>query len=312
LKRKKLSILLPFHIDNQFLNDAIASCVSAMDEDSELILINTSGLKYRRHSNFQIIDAPGRNYIEALSIGLNEAHGEYTALMNSDDLILKNRFQKQISKLNEDQADLVFCGMKKFKGKNRAIFPLLGELKGDQYLSEFLLLGSYGANATWLFRTSWANDLQLFKSSLDSSDWTTALRVFPKSKITYVPDKLYLYRMHPTQITRTLSEHHSTLYSLWTSLNESLNLPHLTFQEVKNLTHPNFIQRQDEITSNIFDWFSGYLDRLPSHDAIDDLLNRRYLILSLGSPIKYRHNFNLGLLIKVLAEFSWNLSKPRY
>ena len=67
----KLTILLPFHIDNQFLKYAIASCASAMDEDSELILINTSGIKYRRHSNFQIIDAPGHNYIEALSIGLN-------------------------------------------------------------------------------------------------------------------------------------------------------------------------------------------------------------------------------------------------
>ena len=308
----KLSILLPFHIDNQFLNDAIASCVNAMEEDFELILINTSGLKCPRLANFQIIDAPGYNYIEALSIGLSESRGEYTALMNSDDLFLKNRFQKQISKLVADQADLVFCGMKKFKGKNRGIFPLLGELKGDQYLSEFLLLGSYGANATWLFRTSWANDLQLFKSPLDSSDWTTALRVFPNSKIAYVPDKLYLYRMHATQITRTLPEQHSTLYSLWTSLNESLNLPHLTLQEVKSLTRPDFIQREDAITLNILDWFSEYLDRLPSHHAIDDLLNRRLLILSLGSPIKFRHNLDLALLVKILSEFSWNLSKPRY
>ena len=104
-----LSVVLPFHLQNRFLEEAIRSCSKAMPKDSELILVNTSQQKLTLtgfSKRILVIDAPQKKYIDALSIGISQAKGNFIALMNSDDLILESRFERQMFNLNQDKADL--------------------------------------------------------------------------------------------------------------------------------------------------------------------------------------------------------------
>ena len=95
----KLSVILPFHSNNKLLEEAIYSCIKALPNNSELILLNTSQQKLILRgaaTNTYVIDVPRFKYIEALSVGISQAKGEFIALMNSDDLVVESRFFQQM------------------------------------------------------------------------------------------------------------------------------------------------------------------------------------------------------------------------
>ena len=311
----KLSVILPFHSNNKLLEEAIYSCIKALPNNSELILLNTSQQKLILRgaaTNTYVIDVPRFKYIEALSVGISQAKGEFIALMNSDDLVVESRFDQQLSKIASDKADLIICGIQKFKGNGRKVYPLLGEIGGVNFRSEYLLLGSYGADATWLFNAKWAKQVDLFSSDGDSSDWTTALRVFPESKVSYIPERLYLYRMHDGQITRKNPETHTTLETNWMRLNSKLKLPELCSADIRQMTHPEpFSTKAIQIT-NIEFWFKEYLALLGSSATeVQELIDRRLILLSMGSPKAALRNLKLSLLLQMTSEFFWNFTKPR-
>jgi hypothetical protein len=174
-----------------------------------------------------------------------------------------------------------------------------------------LLVGSYGANASWLFRRAWAKDHELFSSQYDSSDWTTALRVFPNTKISYLPEKLYFYRMHKNQITRTDPEKHHTLLETWSRLNEQLNLPKLSQHEISVLTLPKFTKVEKRSSENIVDWSIEFRKLIPVNSGSEQLLRRRLAILKSRHPFEFKANFDLPILTRMLSEFAWNFTKPR-
>lgn len=310
----RVSILLPFHVEDVLLHESIRSTMLAMHKDDELVLINTSNSKfsncYRQH-NVSVIDAPNCRYIPALSLGISLVEGKFIALMNSDDLIAVNRFDKQVEHLDSNQTDLSFSGIQKFTGRNRRIFPILGDFSGSYYWPGMLLLGSYGANASWLFRRTWAKDHELFSSKYDSSDWTTALRVLPNTKISYLPEKLYFYRMHKNQITRTDPEKHHTLLETWSRLNEQLNLPKLSQHEIIVLTLPKFAKVEKRSLENIVNWSIEFRKLIPVNSGSEQLLRRRLAILKSRHPFEFNANFDLLILTRMLSEFAWNFTKPR-
>jgi hypothetical protein len=310
----RVSILLPFHVDDVLLHEAIHSTMLAMDKDDELVLINTSNSKFSncyRQDNVSVIDAPNCKYIPALSLGISLVKGKFIALMNSDDLVATNRFDKQVEHLDSNQTDLAFSGIRKFSGGNRRIFPILGDFCGDHYWPGMLLLGSYGANASWLFRRTWAKDRELFSSKGDASDWTTALRVLPETKISYLPEKLYFYRMHKNQITRTNPEKHPTLLETWSRLNKQLNLPELSQHEISVLTLPKFAKVEKRLLENIVDWSIEFRKLIPVNSGSEQLLRRRLAILKSRHPFEFDANCDLPILARMLSEFTWNFSKPR-
>ena len=310
----RVSILLPFHVDDTLLHQAIGSTILAMNKDDELLLINTSGSNfsnYYRQNNITVIDAPKYDYISALSLGISRASGEFIALMNSDDLIAVSRFDKQVEMLERHKSDLVFSGIQKFTGRNRRIFPILGDFSGNEYWPGMLLLGSYGANASWLFRRTWANDQELFSSKLDTSDWTTALRVLPDTKISYLPEKLYFYRMHRNQITRTRPEMHITLWETWSNLNAQLNLPKLSQHEIRILTLPKIARVEKYLLENIANWSGEFSRLIPINSGGEQLLRRRLMILKSCNLFEFNTNFDLLILTRIFTELAWNFTKPR-
>jgi glycosyltransferase involved in cell wall biosynthesis len=310
-----LSVILPFHLINRLLIEAIDSCLKSMPRNSELILLNTSQKKFEFKSaskNIYVIDLPEFTYIQALSEGIKLAKGEFIALMNSDDLVVMTRFHKQLQIIAEEKSDLVFSGIQKFKGKNRKIYPLLGDIRGDSYRADYLLLGSYGANASWLFSASWAKKVNLFSSESDSSDWTTALRVFPESNISYTPEKLYLYRMHEGQITRKNPERHISLESNWMKLNSDLQLPELSSAEIRHMTHPDVFMKSAIEIANINFWFEEYLAHLgDSAIQVRELIDRRLILLTIRSLHGSTRRIRKSVLLKMTSEFFWNSTKPR-
>ncbi|MBO6087625.1 glycosyltransferase [bacterium] len=116
----KISVLMPvYNTKEEWLKEAVESILNQTYKDFEFIIIddgstNKGTIKvldniYKCDSRIRVIKMPksGINIIRRHLFA--EAKGEFCALMDSDDISLQNRFEKQI-KFFEENPDISVVG----------------------------------------------------------------------------------------------------------------------------------------------------------------------------------------------------------
>jgi glycosyltransferase involved in cell wall biosynthesis len=113
-----VSIILPVFNSEKFLREAIDSVLKQSVVDFELLIIydksSDSSLDIINEylsfdSRVSIVNGTGEGLSTALNLGLKRAKGKYVARMDSDDISLPNRLEKQISLLEACNADICGC-----------------------------------------------------------------------------------------------------------------------------------------------------------------------------------------------------------
>ena len=152
----------------------------------------------------------------------------------------------------------------------------------------FLLLGPIGADASWVFKRNWALSNNLFAEKTDVSDFATALRVMPGSKVCVVPERLYFYRTHKGQVTSS-SKNSKPIHEieLLTKLNSYLGLPALTIEQHQSLAFCNLREGKLGDKQTLRMW------------------SDRYLSIDTNNPISVRENL-LSLIRRRLLVYSWS------
>ena len=237
-----IDVIFPFHRNDQFLIDAVDSLLASKGVKIRLIIVDDRTHKEKNFSevfakfkNYEYIHTGGgKGYGECLKIGSLYLNSEFTALMNSDDTIHAERFIRQLKML--DSSEISISKMNRINTNDKRINPLLGDVTGSNYNSAFLLLGAYGANASWCMHREWWLSNAFFDSE-QCLDWRIALKSFPSSKISYTNFPLYNYRKHSNQVTAQRSipnRELDSLYLAWVS-HLSLLLPDKFSRDVFNL-----------------------------------------------------------------------------
>lgn len=120
-KRKQMvsiSVVMPaYNVEISILQEAVESILSQTFQDFEFIIIDdcsTDGtfryLEGLQDERIRLIRNPEHlGCTKSLNIGLNEARGKYIARMDSDDISLPTRFEKQY-KYMERHPDVILCG----------------------------------------------------------------------------------------------------------------------------------------------------------------------------------------------------------
>ena len=300
-----LEVLLPFHIFDDYLLEAIESCEKALPPNSRIIAINTLNDQkmLNGHSGLILeVTCPKANYVTALKFGLSKTQSKYVALMNSDDLIDEHRFIKQIEALEQSNFNLCVTNLSKFSitkiHKSIEVPSLLGEVPNN-FHEALLLLGSFRADASWCFNQKWAREVDLFGQKSDVSDWCTAMRTVKSTNTVVLNEKYYFYRMHARQITRDQKVSNSPyFYANWTELNDRLNFRALNHSEIDIVTSHNRTSKIENL-ENVWCWLSEievYLESIfidSDKEKISNILFRRKLLIGI-------RNRSLQLKIKEL------------
>jgi hypothetical protein len=242
----KVDVLLPFHIDNLYLYECLSSLESSNGVSIRLLLIddreNQSSeidLKGRVFKDLLYLKtAGGLGYGRSLELGSSYIESDHVALMNSDDIIHPDKFLKQISML--DKSELSITKMCRIDSRGRKIPSISGDIHSKNYDPLFLILGAYGANATWCMRREWWEKNAIFDSN-ECLDWRIALKSFGKSKISYTEEPLYFYRKHSLQVTsnRSISpEKMSIVYEFWSAFTENYGLPEVSYSVFNLIATP--------------------------------------------------------------------------
>jgi glycosyltransferase involved in cell wall biosynthesis len=113
-----LSVIVPIHNVDPFLETALESLFAAGGSDCEFILVNdgsTDGCPElcRRftagHANVLLLDQPNRGYGAACNAGLDHARGEYVAFFEPDDMVEPDFYQKLCAAARRTVADMIRC-----------------------------------------------------------------------------------------------------------------------------------------------------------------------------------------------------------
>lgn len=235
---KTVDVIMPFHRIDKYLHEALNCLEQTVDVRLRIILVDdrpVSQEKFKINSKFEslVITTNGVGYAKAVLAGISEVDSDYVAFLDSDDLCAPERFRFQIDSLDEKESDLSICGISKIteNGKNKKLnLPML---QINNHFSLPLLIGSYGANSSWVIKSDLIRNGFLL-NGVDSLDWATALAKFDKIKISFLKSNLYFYRAHSKQMTLNKNYQNkleSEIYPLWKIVNAKYKLPELTIDQ---------------------------------------------------------------------------------
>lgn len=288
----KVDIILPFHKVDDLLKNAIESVLASEEIKVRLILIddrplvethqtpfvlpeNISSLKFE----YEIFFSNSIGYAAAVNMGLDHAQSHFIAIMNSDDLIDSKAIIKKLALLEGN--DLVIGEIVKFNDNYCGVPSLAGRIPPSSFRNYHLLLGSYGANSTWVMSLELASKFRL-DTSYESADWATALKNFRNFKISGSDDSYYFYRQHSSQVTRSKvyrTRSFPAIFPLWCELNTFYELPWVSYRIASSIAAP-FMQTRlnHKEFLEMKSWCDAFL-KLENEESITsfnrNLLNRR-------------------------------------
>ncbi|GEM_PF-3561641 len=229
LRNLTVQVLIPFRGPLGFLREAVDSVRNSTGVATSVLVIDdrTENLgKPDFLDDSEYVFAGGVGIARALQLSKSHLSHSHVAILAGDDLADRQRFAVQLNALVATNSELCLCRMLKFGGTSRAIPSLSGEISGDVFLNEFLLLGPYGADGTALMTRNYFTDHYLLDPGDPFADWVLALETYPQTRISLVDQKLYMYRQHSGQVTRNYRDpwSQSGVMDRWARLCSHLDL----------------------------------------------------------------------------------------
>ena len=116
-KNPEISVIMPVYNGEKYLKEAIESILSQTYENFEFLIVydvsSDSSLSIiqkfqEKDERIILINGEGKKLIHALNKGIKESKGKYIARMDSDDISLPKRFERQMNHMERFKLDI--CG----------------------------------------------------------------------------------------------------------------------------------------------------------------------------------------------------------
>jgi hypothetical protein len=209
--KPKVSVIIASYNHEEYIAATLASIERQTFQDFEIILIddgsadNTVVNARKALSRAQIVVQHNQGVVAARNRGIAMAQGEYLCFIDSDDVILPRRFEKQISLFESDRTlGLVFADAFIINtagetiGKFSDVYP---PIHGD--LAEALLLHyCFTPMITIMVRAEILKKIGLFEKPGPISDYIKWIEIAHCSKVAYDPEPLGCWRRHASNTSK--------------------------------------------------------------------------------------------------------------
>ena len=211
-RRPVISVVLPVFNGASHIEVSVRSILDQTFDDFELIAINDgstdSTLEILQSigagdSRLVLVSRENRGLVASLNEGIDVARGDWIARMDADDISEPNRFERQLQRLAEKNADI--CGSwVQFFGATDA--RILRHAESDEAIKAELLFGAPFAHPSVMMKATLARQLRydpVWEKCEDYDLWERAARA--GWRMTNVPEVLLRYRKHDLQISSEFS-----------------------------------------------------------------------------------------------------------
>lgn len=203
-----VSVIIPTYNRKQLLMRAINSALSQTLNDIEVIIVDdgstdgTSDLfANAQEARVYYHQMPHRGACAARNVGLDLAKGKYIAFLDSDDVWLPSKLEKQYKQLEESGADVVCCAFERYDSECGIRVP--GKEKEQHRINYRQLLGGNCVSTQTLFGRSECMKATRFDETFPRmQDWEYAIRLAATWKLVFFPDVLAKLYVQPDSISR--------------------------------------------------------------------------------------------------------------
>ena len=216
-----ISIIIPTHNNEQFIEDSIKSCYRQTIDDKmlEVIVINdastdnTAGILQDLQNKYPIIvehleDNSGP--ASARNAGLQMARGEYIAFLDADDMMKENKLESQLNYLSGNaEVNLVITGIEEVTENGRFVRNLIRPFphNKEEQIKAIFLESLHGITPTMFFKRQVLNSVGIMDSRmLNMEDMDYVIRILKDSNIYYLPESLTIRRLTCKGASSSVSE----------------------------------------------------------------------------------------------------------
>lgn len=201
----KISVLMSvYNTQEEYLREAIESILNQTYTDFEFIIINDGSSNNAKEvimsyndSRIKYFEQENKGLIYTLNQGLKFCNGEYIARMDSDDISLPNRFEKQVEILDSNSEIGVVGALIQIFPNKEKIAPYV---EYPKFLD--LIKTNQLAHPVVMIRKSILEKFNLkYENFLYAEDYELWSRFIKYSKIYNIQEVLLKYRIHPSSVS---------------------------------------------------------------------------------------------------------------
>lgn len=215
-----VTVIIPCFNSELFIQDCIRSVLQQSHKNIEIIVIddgstdNTLLQMEGFASRITILRKENEGAASARNLGMQYSNGEYIAFLDSDDIWLPEKIEKQMRLITGKNLDLVYCGGESFGhiGLPTTYVPEFSDDCYERFLEfptrAIIILGCSSA----LIRKS----ILKFSGDFDinfigaAEDWDFFRRFCKNGKVGYLNESLVRYRLHDKNVsTRGIKDFYS-------------------------------------------------------------------------------------------------------
>lgn len=205
-----VSVIMAVYNEEKFLIDAIRSVQAQTEEMWELVIVDdfSSDGSYaiaeteaEKDSRIIVMKNPGKGKVSAFNSAVERASGRYVHLFAGDDVLDSKCLERCVQKLMETGLGAVFHELQRVDENlkplpDRLVGGALAEHTLDQALTEY----SYAVpSGLWFFEKETFSKAWPIPDHVPYEDVWLAVCFRSEGRVTYLPERLYLYRQHENQ-----------------------------------------------------------------------------------------------------------------
>lgn len=208
----QVSVIIPTYNSSQFLYEAVQSVLQQTLTDIEIIVVDdgstdkTSELMQQFGNKVNYIYQENQGVSAARNNGIKASRGKYVAFLDSDDIWLPTKLEKQIKALNENPKNKV-CYTEYFSVSEKMTPQDLRRIRSDvSVLQDLLLVGNVvGPPSTVVAEREMFERIGGFDESLSlSADWDMWIRLACVTEFIFLNEPLVKYRLHKSNMSRNV------------------------------------------------------------------------------------------------------------
>lgn len=222
IKQPLLSIIVPFHNNENFIIEALQSLFQQITDEVEVIIIDDgsddnskvlveSYLASLSFSQICFISQKNQGIAETRNVGLQKATGTYVTFLDGDDILSPSYYTTLAPYLRNGEFDIIDFNFQEFTGH-----PPIDEVSVSSLCTPYDFKGSEIDGLKSIFeRSNWHLWSRIFRRELLKGDnfvkgrryedvIFTPFQYFKTKKIAHIDEQLYFYRINNQGITRNI------------------------------------------------------------------------------------------------------------
>lgn len=212
---KKISVVIPVYNVQKYLSECLDSVINQTYKDLQIILVDDGSTDFsgkicdvyaEKDNRITVVHQKNAGAGAAKNTGLELIDGDYFSIIDSDDYIELDMYEKMVNSLEKYNADIVQCLFRNVyvndsfdrKYKIKSIYPKV--LTSKRFLKEYLYDWKYAIFWNKLFKSSLLKEIRFPVGRKIDDEFFTYKLVCNAKKVVNIDNMLYNYRMRKTSV----------------------------------------------------------------------------------------------------------------